>query len=77
MEKSFNIDGLITVDENWNEEQFLNEFLQFLDLKGWVFGGNVSEYTEEQDNEIWEDILPKMDKDLYLQRLKDNINKVR
>jgi hypothetical protein len=49
MEKSFVIDGLITVDENWNSEEFLYEFVRLIELKGWSFGGTSKEYTKEDE----------------------------
>ncbi len=41
--REFKINGVISTPIEINEDEFLNTFLEFLESKGWGFGGVTEE----------------------------------
>lgn len=46
MIKEFEINGCIEVPLNLSEDEFWNEFIGFIESKGWLFGGKISEIID-------------------------------
>lgn len=41
------IDGIITVPDGVDADKFSDEFIAWLESKGYTFGGGIGEYNEE------------------------------
>ena len=41
------IDGCVEVDVSYDE--FYNDFIEWLESKGWFFGGGIDEYKEVKE----------------------------
>jgi hypothetical protein len=41
------IEGVVTVPDNVDADKFADEFLAFLESKGYSFGGSIGKTTEE------------------------------
>lgn len=48
--REIQISGTITVPENIESDQFLDEFLSWVESKGYYFGGSIKDY-EDPNNE--------------------------
>ncbi len=46
MRKEFEIKGCIEVQPDVSQDEFADEFLSFLESKGWYFGGGISEIQD-------------------------------
>ncbi len=46
MRKEFEINGCIEVPPDVSQDEFMNEFLHFIESKGWYFGGGISEIQD-------------------------------
>lgn len=42
------IEGVVTGPES--EDQFISAFIEFIESKGWYFGGGTQEIKEKEDN---------------------------
>ena len=45
------IDGIIEIPADMTNEQWLAEFIGWLEANGWAFGGATKDMTEEDDDE--------------------------
>ena len=46
MRKEFEINGCIEVQAEITEDEFSNAFIQFVESKGWSFGGGINEIQD-------------------------------
>lgn len=46
MIKEFEVNGCVEVPSNLSEDEFWNEFIGFIESKGWLFGGIISEIID-------------------------------
>jgi hypothetical protein len=46
MRKEFEINGCIEVQVEITEEEFFDAFIQFVESKGWSFGGGINEIQD-------------------------------
>lgn len=46
MRKEFEINGCIEVQAEITEEDFFDAFIQFVESKGWSFGGSINEIQD-------------------------------
>ena len=44
-----NIDGIVTVPEGIDADKFSDEFIEWLESKGYTFGGSIGPYKEEEE----------------------------
>ena len=63
MRKEFEIQGCIEVPPETTENEFWNEFIEFVESKGWSFGGGIQEiqdgYYVLADGSLGRDVLDK------------------
>jgi hypothetical protein len=48
MRKEFEINGCIEVQPEITEDEFWSIFIDFVESKGWSFGGGISEIHEDR-----------------------------
>ena len=46
MRKEFEINGCIEVQAEITEDEFSNAFIQFVESRGWSFGGGINEIQD-------------------------------
>lgn len=46
MRKEFEINGCIEVQAEITEDEFFDAFIQFVESKGWPFGGGINEIQD-------------------------------
>lgn len=46
MRKEFEINGCIEVQEEVTDEEFWHIFIEFVESRGWYFGGGISEIQD-------------------------------
>ena len=51
MSKEFLISGCIEVPDGLTRDEVTDAFIEFVESKGWFFGGGINEYTPERKNE--------------------------
>ena len=51
MSKEFLISGCIEVPSGLTRDEVTDAFIEFVESKGWFFGGGIKEYTPERKNE--------------------------
>jgi hypothetical protein len=49
--KEFKIDGVICVPVEMTTVDFLDRFIEHIERDGWMFGGGIDGYKEDDDNE--------------------------
>lgn len=47
--KEFQLDGCISVDGEMDEDEFMDEFMELIESKGWFYGGGINGYREESE----------------------------
>ena len=50
--KEFYFDGCVNVSEEMSHDQFMDEFLELIESKGWLYGGGISPITYDEDGKI-------------------------
>ena len=46
MEKEFEISGCVSVPPEVTDDEFMDAFIDFIESKGWLFGGGISEIQD-------------------------------
>lgn len=63
MRKEFEIQGCIEVPPETTENEFWNDFIEFVESKGWSFGGGIQEiqdgYYVLADGSLGRNVLDK------------------
>lgn len=44
----FIVNGCVEVPKEMTEEEFYDEFIGFVESKGWYFGGTIYEFKDEE-----------------------------
>lgn len=47
--KEITINGIVTAPEGIDADKFTDEFIEWLESKGYTFGGGIGPYKEEDD----------------------------
>lgn len=62
--KVFEIQGCVSTAPNVSHDEFLDAFIEFVESKGWYFGGGTKDMTEDAlDPAEIEELLDEADKD--------------
>lgn len=46
--KEFLLDGCVCTPVDISEEAFIDAFLEFIESKGWCYGGSIGEYNDSK-----------------------------
>jgi len=46
----FEINGCVVTPSYITHDEFYNEFIMWIDSKGWQFGGSTKEYVHQEEN---------------------------
>lgn len=45
--KIYELDGYVTVPDNTDFDEFIDAFINFIESRGWTYGGGMREANEE------------------------------